>query len=118
MNQFVTVTDDPKFYMGTVLLCANTPYTLLTFGIILYHLGKLILLLFRLSFFVLQDFPVPVGKKKKSRKPTGMEEEVKECSSSLTMVLIEGWFSLTSDSVSSRSRMSPYNRVKIENRST
>ena len=63
MNQFVTVTDDPEFCMGTVLLCADTPYTLLTFGIILYHLGKLILLLFRLSFFS-SGFSCPCWKEK------------------------------------------------------
>lgn len=39
--------------------------------------------------FFLQDVPVPVGKKKKSRKPTGMEEEVKKYNRSLTMVVSE-----------------------------
>ena len=48
--------------------------------------------LFHLAAFFLQDFPVPVGKKKKSRKPAVMEEEVKECNSSLTIVVTEAWF--------------------------
>jgi len=42
MIQFVTVTDDPEFCMGTTLLCINTPHILLPFGSILYHLGKLV----------------------------------------------------------------------------
>lgn len=50
-GQFVALTDDPDFCMGTTLLWVDTPYILVPFGNILYHLGKLYTDL-KLSYFM------------------------------------------------------------------
>jgi len=49
--------------MGTTLLCIDTPYILIPFGSILYHLGKLVLI-----------FKMRKVKKRQKITDTGWEE--------------------------------------------
>ena len=42
-TSYVNVTDNPEFSIGTTLPCIDTPYILLPFSSILYHLGKLVI---------------------------------------------------------------------------
>ena len=58
MNQFVTVTDNSKFCIGTTLLCIESPYILLPFTSILYNVGILVLAWVEIKESALFDYSV------------------------------------------------------------